>query len=93
MPTEIARLFFNQLDIVEVIPGSQAVRAMQTLPLVSQPITPRIGEHRVVFHDLDWWRYQTIRQALGQHRAARIVYDQGTLEITIPLEDHEFLFA
>ncbi len=59
-------------------------------PIVPQPIAKPIGERRVVFQYLDWHRYQTIRQALGEHRAIRFTYDQGVLEVTMPLEDHEF---
>ena len=39
-------------------------------PLVTQPIAPPVGERRVVFQGLDWQRYQTIRQAFGDRRAA-----------------------
>ncbi|WP_306441497.1 Uma2 family endonuclease [Halomicronema hongdechloris] len=49
-----------------------------------------IGEQRVTFHHLNWQAYQQILQALPQSRAARITYDRGILEITMPLEDHEF---
>ncbi|MBE7381832.1 MAG: Uma2 family endonuclease [Leptolyngbya sp. SIO1E4] len=50
-----------------------------------------VGEKRVVFHQLDWRAYQQILHALGAHRSARLNYLHGTLEITMPLEDHEFL--
>ena len=63
---------------------------MVTLPLVPQPVARPIGERRMVFRDLDWSRYQTIRQAIGNHRNLRFIYDQGLLEVTMPLEDHEF---
>lgn len=63
---------------------------MVTLPLVAQPIARPIGERRMVFWDLDWSRYQTIRQAIGNDRNVRLTYDQGVLEVTMPLEDHEF---
>ncbi|MGB3613668.1 MAG: Uma2 family endonuclease [Elainellaceae cyanobacterium] len=59
-------------------------------PLIVQPIAKPVGERRVVFQGLDWQRYQTIRQAFGDRRAARFVYDRGVLEVTMPLEDHEF---
>jgi Uma2 family endonuclease len=49
-----------------------------------------IGEKRVVFHYLNWQAYQQILQALGESRSARLTYDRGILEITMPLEDHEF---
>ena len=49
-----------------------------------------IGEKRVAFHHLNWQAYQQILQALGESRLARLTYDRGILEITMPLEDHEF---
>lgn len=47
------------------------------------------AEQRVVFHDLSWTAYQQILQALGNHRSSRLTYDQGILEISMPLEEHE----
>ncbi len=61
--------------------------------LISTPTatTPKpAGEKRVIFHGLRWQAYQQILHALGEHRSAHLTYDRGTLEITMPLEDHEF---
>ncbi len=58
--------------------------------LVTQPIARPVGERRVSFCHLDWQRYVSIRQALGERRIARLTYDRGILEVTVPLEDHEF---
>ncbi|MEM7797165.1 MAG: Uma2 family endonuclease [Cyanobacteria bacterium P01_C01_bin.118] len=60
---------------------------MVALPL---PVPPPIGEQRVIFHNLTWDAYQQVLHALGTHRSARLIYDCGTLEITMPLEAHEF---
>ncbi|MCM1985089.1 Uma2 family endonuclease [Lyngbya confervoides] len=49
-----------------------------------------IGEKRVSLHGLTWDGYQQILQALPESRAVRLTYDHGLLEITMPLEDHEF---
>jgi Uma2 family endonuclease len=49
-----------------------------------------IGEQRVVLRGLSWDAYLQILDALPQTRAARLTYDDGTLEITVPLEIHEF---
>jgi Uma2 family endonuclease len=49
------------------------------------------GEQRVVFHGLDWQAYRQILTALPDRRSAKLIYDCGTLEITMPTEDHEFL--
>jgi len=47
------------------------------------------AEQRVVFHDLSWSAYEQILRALGESRSSRLTYDEGTLEITMPLEEHE----
>lgn len=49
----------------------------------------KVGETRVVFHNLTWNQYAQILAALPQARAARLSYLLGTLEISMPLEDHE----
>lgn len=48
------------------------------------------GEQRVVLRGLSWDNYLQILQMLPQSRGSRLIYDQGILEITVPLEDHEF---
>ncbi|NEO83248.1 MAG: Uma2 family endonuclease [Spirulina sp. SIO3F2] len=48
------------------------------------------GEQRVIFRDLSWDAYLTILATLPQARGSRLTYDDGVLEITVPLEDHEF---
>lgn len=59
-------------------------------PLVSEPIPQPVGEKRLVFHSLDWQRYQTLRQTLSRERNIRFTYMKGILEVTMPLEIHEF---
>jgi Uma2 family endonuclease len=56
----------------------------------SSTIPQPIGERRVTFHHLNWQAYQQILHALGDNRSARLTYDRGVLEITMPLEDHEY---
>lgn len=48
------------------------------------------GEQRVVFRNLSWEAYLTLLNTLPPVRGSRLTYDDGTLEITVPLEDHEF---
>ncbi len=48
------------------------------------------GEQRVSLRGLTWEAYLQILDALPQSRSARLTYDDGILEITVPLEDHEF---
>lgn len=53
------------------------------------PAEITLAEQRVVFHNISWHSYEQILAALGESRSARLIYDQGTLEITMPLEEHE----
>jgi Uma2 family endonuclease len=48
------------------------------------------GENRVALRGISWLSYQQILHALPDSRAARLTYDRGILEITMPLETHEF---
>jgi Uma2 family endonuclease len=53
-------------------------------------VRPAIGEERLVLHDITWEGYLQILAALPESRGARLTYDDGVLEITVPLEEHEF---
>jgi Uma2 family endonuclease len=46
---------------------------------------------RVVLEGISWTTYQMMLSELGDHRASRLAYDQGTLEITMPSEIHEIV--
>ena len=56
------------------------------------PIAPPllIGEKRVVLRNITWDGYQQLLKIVGDKRSARLTFDRGTLEITKPLEQHEF---
>ena len=43
----------------------------------------------VILQDVTWTELETILEELGEHRAARIAYDKGRLEIMAPLPEHE----
>lgn len=58
--------------------------------MITTPTHQHLPEQRVIFHHLTWDRYQQILQALGGHRSSRLIYDRGSFEITMPLEEHEF---
>ncbi|GJD15452.1 hypothetical protein RIVM261_004080 [Rivularia sp. IAM M-261] len=45
---------------------------------------------RVLLRDVTWEEFETILHELGEHRATRIAYDRGVLEIMAPLPEHEF---
>lgn len=44
---------------------------------------------RVVLQNISWQQFENLLKDLGDHRAARLAYDQGTLEIMTPLPEHE----
>lgn len=58
-----------------------------TAPPIHQSL---LGEKRVTLRGLTWQGYQQILHALPESRAARLTYDHGILEISMPLESHEF---
>ncbi|MFN6033705.1 MAG: Uma2 family endonuclease [Dolichospermum sp.] len=45
---------------------------------------------RVLLENVTWKELETIIAELGEHRAARIAYDRGILEIISPLAEHQF---
>lgn len=48
------------------------------------------GEQRVVLQGVPWDSYLQILSALPPSRSSRLIYNDGILEITVPLEEHEF---
>lgn len=60
---------------------------MVTLQLRQISVPPG---YRVLFHDINWQEFEAILEELGEHRGSRIAYSQGTLEIRMPLPEHEF---
>jgi Uma2 family endonuclease len=46
---------------------------------------------RVVLRDISWQTYTSMLRDLGDHRNARLAYNQGVLEITMPSDRHEAL--
>src|SRR6202795_2274332 len=47
--------------------------------------------HHVVLSHVTWSTYQALLADMGDQRAARLTYDQGTLEITMPSPLHEIV--
>ncbi len=45
--------------------------------------------HKVRLTEVSWLEFETILKDLGEHRSARIAYDNGILEIMTPLPEHE----
>lgn len=44
---------------------------------------------RLLLHDIDWDEFEAILMELGEHRASRVAYYQGILEIRMPTPEHE----
>lgn len=44
---------------------------------------------KVLLENVTWTELEAILEELGEHRAARIAYDRGILEIMSPLSEHE----
>ena len=53
------------------------------------PFTQRRAD-RVVLYNISWQQFENLLVDLGESRAARFAYDDGTLEIMTPLPEHEY---
>lgn len=47
------------------------------------------NSQRVLLPNITWQTFETILAEMGDHRATRLAYDNGTLEIMTPLMPHE----
>jgi Uma2 family endonuclease len=56
---------------------------LQLRQLVVQP-----GQ-RIQLQDVSWNEFEAILDELGDHRACRVAYSDGTLELRMPLPEHE----
>lgn len=45
---------------------------------------------RVLLYNISWQQFENLLKDLGEHRAARVAYDNETLEIMTPLAEHEY---
>lgn len=59
---------------------------MVTLQLRQLDVPP--GQH-LRLHDVSWAEFEAILDELGEHRGSRIAYENGVLEIMVPLPEHE----
>ena len=59
---------------------------MVTLQL--QQLDIPVGQ-RLRLHDINWDEFEAILMELGEHRATRVAYHQGILEIRMPTPEHE----
>jgi Uma2 family endonuclease len=44
---------------------------------------------QLLLEEVSWQQFETILAELGEHRAARLSYSNGRLEIRVPLPEHE----
>ncbi|UFP95266.1 Uma2 family endonuclease [Gloeobacter morelensis MG652769] len=61
------------------------LRSKQAMVLETWPA----AEQRVLLHNVPWQTFEHLLEVLGDTRAARLAYDQGTLEIMSPIDRHE----
>lgn len=45
---------------------------------------------KVLLHEVSWEEFETILEELGEHRVARLAYDNGIVEMMTPLLEHEY---
>jgi Uma2 family endonuclease len=57
--------------------------------MLLEPPPQLVGEQRLTFRDLDWPAFKQIQSLLADRTRARFTYDNGVLEITKSLEEHE----
>jgi len=63
---------------------------VQTQTAPANPLTPeQSAEQRLTLSPVSWQTYEALLDAFGEHRAVRLHYDQGVLELMVPLEAHE----
>lgn len=55
---------------------------------INQIVVP--AGQSILLKDISWQKFEDILLGLGQDRRAKIVYDRGTLEIMVPLPEHEY---
>ncbi len=45
---------------------------------------------KLLLHDITWEEFEALLEELGEHRACRVAYAHGVLEIMTPLAEHEY---
>ncbi len=44
---------------------------------------------QLLLHDISWQKFEAILEEFGDRRSTRLAYFQGTLEMAMPLPEHE----
>jgi Uma2 family endonuclease len=50
---------------------------------------PQPASQHITLNGISWSTYQALLQDMGNHRASRLAYDRGCLEIIVPSELHD----
>lgn len=53
--------------------------------------SPRQHTQHILLEGVSWATYQALLNELGNHRASRLAYDRGVLEIIMPSDFHEVI--
>ena len=56
----------------------------------SKPLDILMPGRKIVLDNVNWQEYQKILDQLGEHRSARIAYEEGVLTIMAPTNEHEY---
>ena len=64
---------------------------MTAVTLVVKPVSQMqlAPGSAVTIPNVSWQEFESILQELGEHRSARVAYSKGTLEIMVPLPEHQ----
>lgn len=60
------------------------VTTTQTINNAPSDGVPVIEVPFVILHNVSWQTYQALLADMGEHRAARLAYNRGILEIKMP---------
>jgi len=55
----------------------------------ANPIKTEHSTFAIVLRGVTWQTYETLMSQVGDDRAWKLAYDQGVLELRMPLEEHE----
>lgn len=69
-----------QLDLKHLVTPTPNNDVLLTIP---------IGKS-ILLENVSWQAFETLLVEIGEHRAARVAYDEGILEIMAPLPEHEY---
>lgn len=69
-----------QLALKHLVTPTPSPEVLLTIP---------VGQS-VLLENVSWQAFETLLIEIGEHRAARLAYDEGILEIMAPLPEHEY---